>query len=248
MRTTTPFIKNHYLSTNAKKEILDGLQKKIYSRLAIGYHCKNDYISRSPSSMTAWNSFIYFSCTMMDSKKEWHKIIAELQLMFIALPVCAGLFFILQEAFWHEEAGCNRLHLSNTLHGFLNDFRWLARDLTSRPTRIAVLIPDEELWTEGACDAAGDGMGGIRFTPTTSDAGNDNIETIFWWHPFPQWIWDRLSFFHNTRSNITYSNLKMAGSVANMTFLQNMQMSRTKPFTIFTITFWQFTDNTKVQR
>ena len=48
----------------------------------------------------------------------------------------------------------------------LDDFRWLATDLVSRPTRIAELIPDREPATNGACDAAAAGMGGAHFVPT----------------------------------------------------------------------------------
>ena len=36
-------------------------------------------------------------------KKTWHKILSELQSMLIAIPICAGLFLVLQKAFHHEE-------------------------------------------------------------------------------------------------------------------------------------------------
>ena len=59
--------------------------------------------------------------------KEWHKVIGELRSMSIALPGCTGLFSVLQEAFRHEEEKRHRLRLSKTLHGFLEDFRWLEK-------------------------------------------------------------------------------------------------------------------------
>ena len=66
--------------------------------------------------------------------KEWHKIISELRLMSVVMRGCTGLFSILQEAFCHKDKSRNCLCLSPTLHDFLDDFRWLATDLVSRPT------------------------------------------------------------------------------------------------------------------
>ena len=97
-----------------------------------------------------------------------HKIIGELRLMSVAIQGCTGLFSILQEAFRHEDKTRNRLWLSPTLHGFLDDFWWLASDLVTRPTRIAELIPDRDPATNGACDAAASGMGGVHFVPTNT--------------------------------------------------------------------------------
>ena len=86
--------------------------------------------------------------------------------MLVAIRGCTSLFSILQEAFCHEDKSQNCLRLSPTLHGFLDDFCWLATDLVSRPTRIAGLIPDRNPATNGACDAAASGMGGVHFVPT----------------------------------------------------------------------------------
>ena len=54
------------------------------------------------------------------------------------------------------------------MHGFLEDFRSLARDIASRPTCIAELIPDPIPATLGAYDAAGMSIGGIHFIPDVS--------------------------------------------------------------------------------
>ena len=144
--------------------------------------------------------------------KAWHKIIGELRSMSIAIPGCVGLFSILQEAFRHEEKDRPRLRLTKTLHGFLDDFRWLADDLVSRPTRIAELIPDRNPRTEGACDAAGSGMGGVHFIP---DAESGGVVPILWRHPFPCWVQDRLVSFDNPSGDITNSDLELAGSIAH---------------------------------
>ena len=128
--------------------------------------------------------------------------------MSIAIPGCTGLFSILQEAFRHEDKTRNRIRLSSTLHGFLDDFRWLAQDLVSRPTRIAELIPDREPSTNGACDAAA-GMGDVHFIPTA-----DSEIPILWQQPFPEWIRTQLSSFMNPNCSITNSDLELAGSIA----------------------------------
>ena len=143
--------------------------------------------------------------------KAWHKILGELRSMSIAIPGCAGLFLVLQEAFCHKEHDRPRLRLSKTLHGFLQDFRWLAGDLASRPTCIAELIPDRLPHTEGACDAAGIGMGGVHFVPL-----RDGSEVpLLWRSPFPQWVRDRLVSFSNPSGDINNSDLELAGSIAH---------------------------------
>ena len=54
---------------------------------------------------------------------------------------------------------------SPTLHGFFDDFRFLAKDLVFWPTRIAEIILDRQLATNGACDAAALCMGSVHFSP-----------------------------------------------------------------------------------
>jgi hypothetical protein len=54
----------------------------------------------------------------------------------------------------------NRVHFSPSVHTFLDDFHWLAPDLTSRQTRLAEILPQEPA-AVGAVDAAGAGMGGL---------------------------------------------------------------------------------------
>ena len=143
-------------------------------------------------------------------KKDWHKVLGELRSMSIALPGSQGLFSLLQEAFRHEELDRPRLRLSKMVHGFLDDFRWLATDIASRPTRIAELIPDPLPSTLGACDAAGTGMGGVHFVPDE----HGNIVPLLWRQPFPPWVRDRLVSFKNPDGDITNSDLELAGSIA----------------------------------
>lgn len=142
--------------------------------------------------------------------QQWHKLLGELRSMAIALPGAKGLFSILQEAFRHEETSRKRLRLSATLHGFLDDFRALATDISQRPTRIAELVPDTIPATLGACDAAGSGMGGVHFIP---DAGGV-ILPILWRQEFPAHISSRLVSFTNPTGDVTNSDLELAGSIA----------------------------------
>jgi hypothetical protein len=69
------------------------------------------------------------------SVKSWQQVIGELRSMSIAIPGSRGLFSLLQEALRHQEPGA-RIRLSQGVHDCLDDFRWIAHDLASRPTRL----------------------------------------------------------------------------------------------------------------
>ena len=68
------------------------------------------------------------------------------------------------------------------MHGFLEEFRSLARDIPSRPTRIAELMPGPIPDTLGACNAAGMDMGGIHFIPDI----RSSVIPVLWRHKFPE--------------------------------------------------------------
>ena len=65
---------------------------------------------------------------------DWYKLLGELRSMVIALPGAKGSFSALQEAFRHEQKGRQRLRLNRSVHGFLEYFCSLAKDIASRPT------------------------------------------------------------------------------------------------------------------
>jgi hypothetical protein len=79
--------------------------------------------------------------------------------MLIGIPGGKGLFSVLQAALRHQT---DNVRLSPAVHAFLNDFRWLAQDLTSRPTRLNEFLPQDPN-AVGAVDAAGTGMGGVWY-------------------------------------------------------------------------------------
>lgn len=143
--------------------------------------------------------------------KTWHKILGELRSMSIALPGARGLFSLLQEAFRHKDLQRPRLRLTQAVHGVLQDFRWLAKDLSSRPTRIAELVPSDPK-VVGACDAAGTGMGGVFFVPDVTGTGTT---PHLWRSAFPQHVQDVLVSFDNPTGTVNNSELELCGNIAH---------------------------------
>ena len=144
------------------------------------------------------------------STKDWHKVLGELRSMALAIPGARGLFSLLQEAFRHEETTQPRLRLTKSVHGFLDDFRVLAKDVASRPTRIAEIMPTTPS-VLGACDAAGTGMGGVAFV-TTEDG---SVQPLLWRQPFPPDVQRELVSFSNPQGSITNSDLELCGNIAH---------------------------------
>ena len=147
--------------------------------------------------------------------KDWHKVLDELCSMLIALPELVVLFSLLKEVFCHEDPTRSRLNLSKLLHGFLKDFRSLAKDVATRPTRITELISDPVPATIRACDAAGTEMGCIHFFPFP----DDSITPLLWRQHFLPWIQRQLVSFSNPDSTINNSDLELAGLVAHNNIL-----------------------------
>jgi len=164
--------------------------------------------------------------------KVWHKVLGELRSMALAIPGARGLFSLLQEVFRHEESTRPRLRLTRAAHGFLDDFRWLARDLSARPTRIAELIPTEPSIV-GACDAAGTGMGGVFFVPSL----DGSIQPYLWRYAFPQTVQSQLVSFSQPNGSITNSDLELCGNVAHHDVIAQLADVRER-------TIWTGSDNT----
>jgi hypothetical protein len=98
------------------------------------------------------------------SVQKWHKVLGELRSMSLALPGTRGLLSVLQEALRHKSHDGKRLRLCRPVHDFLDDFRWLAKEVGSRPTSIDELVAQPPS-TFGATEASGLGMGGVFFLP-----------------------------------------------------------------------------------
>jgi hypothetical protein len=76
------------------------------------------------------------------SVKKWHQILGELRSMSIALPGSRNMFGRLQNALSLQSK--SRVTLNKGVHQALDDFRWIAQDLTDRPTRIQEVIQAAE--------------------------------------------------------------------------------------------------------
>jgi hypothetical protein len=100
------------------------------------------------------------------SVKRWQRILGELCSMLIALPGSRGLFSLLQETLRHQAQ--NRIRLSREVHAALDDYRWLAQDLSHRPTRIYKIVSQPEPELLGAQDASGAGKGGDWFSASNA--------------------------------------------------------------------------------
>ena len=117
--------------------------------------------------------------------------------MSLALPGSRHMFGRLQNALSDRIGGC--IALNKGVHQALDDFRWIATDLTSHPTRIAELIPLAPS-AEGHHDASGLGAGGIWF-PGHDLAPRQGYAAgilVLWQLPWPQHIMDQLVTANNS--------------------------------------------------
>jgi hypothetical protein len=86
--------------------------------------------------------------------------------MFIVLPGSLNMFGRLRNGL--SKGSKTRIVLRKGVHQVLENFRWIANDLISRPMRLAKLIPLAPV-VEGHGDASGKGAGGAWFTETATN-------------------------------------------------------------------------------
>jgi hypothetical protein len=129
--------------------------------------------------------------------------------MTIGLSGAQGLFNTLQERLQHPETKW-RLHISKSVHDFLDDFLCLAATLHERPTKIAELLPHVPS-TIGASDAANDRMGGVHFLSNP----NGTMQPIIWRQRLSEDIIARLVTDANPTGDLTISDLEVAVTVAH---------------------------------
>ena len=94
------------------------------------------------------------------SLKKWHKVLGKLRSMSLAIPGARHMFSHMQQAISKRVGG--RVTLTRDVHHALDDFRWLFNNITSRPTRLAEIIPLAAA-AEGHHDASGEGAGGVWY-------------------------------------------------------------------------------------
>merc|ERR1712115_730160 len=148
------------------------------------------------------------------SIKKGHKVLGELRSMALALPGARGLFSHMQDALANKVGA--RVALRKGVHQALEDFRWLLRDLSSRPMRIAELVPLLSS-AEGHHDASGEGAGGVWF-PSGHLAPREGTtgQPVVWRLRWPQRIADLLVTDANPNGTVTNSDLELAGGLIHL--------------------------------
>ena len=90
-------------------------------------------------------------------KKDLQRLVGELRSMVFAIPGGVGCLSWIQALL---KGAPDRVYLNQQFHDAMEDFRWMADDICSRPTRIAEVVPETPA-AIGMSDAAGPGMGGV---------------------------------------------------------------------------------------
>ena len=149
------------------------------------------------------------------STKKWqHKVLGELRSMSIALPGARHLFSHMQSALQTEKGG--RIALRHGVHQALEDFRWIAKDISSRPTRIQEIIPLKPS-VMGDHDASGAGAGGVWFPTSTLDSRvSTSAPPILWRFEWPKEVQEQLITEANPHGTITNSELELAGGLLHL--------------------------------
>jgi hypothetical protein len=144
------------------------------------------------------------------SRRKWQQLLGELRSMVLAIPGGRGLFSQLQSVLLHAQdpKPTDRLRLSTAVHDQLDDFRWLANELSDRPTRWAEIVDSAPTFL-GTVDASGLGMGGtwIPVGPTTAP--------MLWRLPFSSDIQTALVSSDNPLGTITNSDLEQLALVCH---------------------------------
>ena len=148
------------------------------------------------------------------SIKKWHKVLGELRSMSLALPGSRHLFSHMQQALSMKVGG--RVSITRDIHQALEDFRWLFNDISSRPTRLAELIPLAAA-AEGHHDASGRGAGGIWFpAPSLRPREGYKNQPIVWRLKWPEFIVNKLVSSDNPNGTISNSDLELAGGLLHL--------------------------------
>ena len=145
----------------------------------------------------------------------WQKILGELRSMAIGIPGSRGLFSMLQEGLKYQDQ--DRIRITGPMKDQLDDFEYLAKDLSRRPTSIAELVPDHPV-AVGPHDASGLGMGGVWLPSVT----HSNLEPSLWRAKFPPEIVSELVTFENPSGSVNNSQLELAGGIAHNDVLQQL--------------------------
>ena len=152
------------------------------------------------------------------SVKKWQTVLGELRSMSLALPGSRNIFSQMQNAL--STPTKTRIALKKGVHQALDDFRWMYSEVSSRPTRIAELIPllPSAL---GFHDASGTGAGGVWFTGDTLVPRKGTVPgaPLIWRFPWPEDISSDLVTDSNPTGSITIASLELGGGVIHQDIL-----------------------------
>lgn len=148
------------------------------------------------------------------SIRKWHKVLGELRSMSLALPGAKHLFSHMQHALLQQQGG--RLSLKKGVHAAISDFKWILRDIETRPTRIAEIVPLLAS-AVGHHDASGKGAGGAWF-PSEHLAIREGHERgpFVWRLEWPAHIVNQLITDKNPLGTISISDLELAGGLLHL--------------------------------
>ena len=149
------------------------------------------------------------------SIKKWYKLLGELRSMSLALPGARHCFSHMQDALRTKSKG--RISLHKGVHQAINDFRWMATNISSRPTRIAELVPLLPSLL-GDHDACQDGAGGIIIPASSTNMRQPHKchHTILWRASWPEDIKKALVTSSNPTGTITMNDLELAGGLLHL--------------------------------
>jgi hypothetical protein len=152
--------------------------------------------------------------------KQWHKMLGELRSMSLTLPGSCNIFSSMQNAMSSQLKG--RITLGKGAHDALDNFRWMHRNIATRPTQIAEVVPLPPV-AEGHHNALGTGVGGIWFPGPLLHAcdGYDLLTPVVWRHRWPQHVISRLVTDSNPCDSITNSDLELTGGLLHLDTLSN---------------------------
>ena len=148
------------------------------------------------------------------SIRKWHRVLGELRSMSLALPGARHLFSHMQHALLQQKGG--RLSLKKGVHAAISDFKWILRDIESRPTRIAELVPLLAS-AVGHHDASGEGAGGGWFPSDHLPIRDGHKRGPFVWRlKWPEHIVQQLITDKNPLGTISISDLELAGGLLHL--------------------------------
>ncbi len=134
--------------------------------------------------------------------KRYRRIVGKLRHVALILPGTKGLFSPINKALKGEPLVIG-LGKSSEVRAALLDLATMVASLSSRPTHVKELIPNDDHYY-GYCDACTTGAGGVWFS------GERHIEPIVWRVEFENAIASQVVSHDNPHGRLTNSDLEMA--------------------------------------